>query len=1170
MSDTPKRRLLRKSALQASPFGAPIKSLHSNATTSGDTLSRHHVDSASTSSMVNPFLSPRPISTDIQTLVEEASPLENSPSRKSARLSAIYSSSSSTSTSSSRGTSTPKRPVLPTTPRKKTILKTGVWGHIVGLKKHDESVYYRYPIDKSYCSFGRSDSNDIRVQIDAVSEMHCKLIRRDDGEVWLKDTSTNGTLLNNVLVHDTARPIQHNDIMTIAGRKFRFESSVPIPRAPLQSTSGNTPARQIIYIQETIDDDLQILAEIPSPHVGRGLSTPTKNTARSAAALESALGLFTPNRAAKLSSLLVSPKPVPLPAFLAKSPRHTTMARNVLTMIDEPSILNPTSSSVTMPSSKTYDESGQYTPTKEKRKAPIDFEDDGTGRTPKKVSFGPALSPEVFDKAEPPSTPVKRGQQQGPETPRRRGISTPSLLSKLGSIRPSAKPILTPSRLGRTSIFHDLQKPAPLNLLACTDESAEDDLPEVQSPMAKLYRQTMPEQLEIFAAQERRTIKGQDVPIVADHDGAMQEIMENRATAEDATASSDNNGGSSGANYWEEVDDLGPSPFLDDILDDDTTPPSTPTRTSKERATTLATPPPRNTNNIDISLVHTPVHRQVSRDLQERESSSYRPAPASASRLALLQLSAQKVKGLSDMLHLPESPAQDRENTGWTSNTPTRPSTILSLLGQSGDNGFERRIVKEAEESNLAHKDTQVDAEDDDVSAVDQSEQPNPRNTVLTVSRVDPKRRASAPATTMRGRNESPIFSGLRGVFWTPQKVVESCFAGFTGFRNFVMTPTKPPIQQPYWQQSMEDKSAEESPENDEEDEEEGLVIPGSDESSETSEESAVETLEVQEGLETEESANHVNLDGEAPVVQKTPTKPRTTLSPASTPKRRIASHQDVMAILMGHPREPSPKAKEFSFAKESSLEESKARGRRSDIFPQKRTIAIRNHSQSREDGDAMDDERQEGELTKDLNGTTRRRRTSSLIEFNQETSRSTLVADVTTSRSGKTSVVEPMDEIEGLSHRNAVHVDDEEDAEQAELLRLLGEGASLADDNEDQELGEEEEVEEEVEQSRMEDLDDAGMEMEGNMESLLNNEAPSPQPKMFPRRTSSTFSRSREGTPTIKRRQSFKQRLGSASPAFRNYEQEADEDEDEEDEDDMVLMISPKRVRVQTFLGDC
>ena len=55
-----------------------------------------------------------------------------------------------------------------------------------------------------------------------------------------------------------------------------------------------------------------------------------------------------------------------------------------------------------------------------------------------------------------------------------------------------------------------------------------------------------------------------------------------------------------------------------------------------------------------------------------------------------------------------------------------------------------------------------------------------------------------------------------------------------------------------------------------------------------------------------------------------------------------------------------------------------------------------------------------------------------------------------------------------------------------------------------------------------------------------------------------------------IKRRQSFKQRLGSASPAFRNYEQEADEDEDEGDEDDMVLMISPKRVRVQSFMGDC
>jgi len=41
--------------------------------------------------------------------------------------------------------------------------------------------------------------------------------------VWLKDTSSDGTLLNEVLLHNTARIILHDDVLTIAGRKFRFE-----------------------------------------------------------------------------------------------------------------------------------------------------------------------------------------------------------------------------------------------------------------------------------------------------------------------------------------------------------------------------------------------------------------------------------------------------------------------------------------------------------------------------------------------------------------------------------------------------------------------------------------------------------------------------------------------------------------------------------------------------------------------------------------------------------------------------------------------------------------------------------------------------------------------------------------------------------------------------------
>lgn len=205
----------------------------------------------------------------------------------------------------------------------------------------------------------------------------------------------------------------------------------------MQSTSDNTPGRQINNsnsnsTQAPIDQGIQSLAEIPSPSVKKILSTPVKTASRNAEALESSLGLFTPNRAEKLSRLLVSPKPVPFPAFLAKSPSMPSTPRRVYIMIDEPSILNPTTYSgediTATESVSNKNERGLQTPKREKRMASMEFDTNDIARTPKKVSFGPALSPEIFDKAEPPSTPIKRGQQD-PGTPRRQVMTTPCLIS---------------------------------------------------------------------------------------------------------------------------------------------------------------------------------------------------------------------------------------------------------------------------------------------------------------------------------------------------------------------------------------------------------------------------------------------------------------------------------------------------------------------------------------------------------------------------------------------------------------------------------------------------------------------------------------------------------------------------------------------------------------------
>ncbi|KAG0205591.1 antigen identified by monoclonal antibody Ki-67 [Mortierella sp. GBA30] len=1073
--------------------------------------------------------------------------------------------------------STPRKKKLvpPTTPKSKTILKSGVWGHVVGLKRLDEAVYYRYPIDKSYCSFGRNDSNDIRVQIDGVSEMHCKLIRRDDGEVWLKDTSTNGTLLNNVLVHDTARPIQHLDVITVGGRKFRFEISETASRPPLQSAAnGNTPGRHVRDIQATIDKDIQTLAEVPSPTPDRLLTTPKKNLARSTAALESSLGLFTPNRAAKLSSLLVSPKPVPLPAFLTKSPRKPSTPKPVLTMIDEPSLFNPTAIAAhSEEESFSVNTPGLQTPTREKRKAPEDF--DGVTRTPKKVSFGPALSPEIFDKSNPPSTPIKRGQQQDPETPRRQGTSTPSLLSRLSAIGSASKPILTPSRLSRTSNLIDLERPAPPNLFAPENQkNVEETMRTDKSEDAVSSNQGGNSSEEVLRRQEMRAPAEDDADTKALN--ALAGIL----------ASPSEDGEQSPHHYDSD----------DDMYDDDQSPPTTPTRGPKGRISAPLMPTPsrqmqssssifqqernqlvvkrnssplgsddeellmkpaqeRDSSNtsspttvqqnslysddvnpfdeesiaaaeirlefssparaasedMDTTPVHTPVRRRALRDINEQGSSPFPSTPGSASRQALLQLSAQKMKGLPDLLQSPSVSVSSSESANSVSSTPTATKVRLSIAGlfdvddtdqikeqedtirktdERQDTAPVDQEQDEEEEKNNNNDANEVEHQDDGAFVQEESSAVSPdlsssESRLQFSAETDRGRRSSAPANTIRHRSSSPFLTGLRGVFRTPQKMVSTCFSGFAGIRDYVMSPSKPSSRQ------LSSATAD--------------VI-----TDEHLEESAVESLEVA-------AVTAAAVDNTDPGEKK--------VDDVAT---RLASGSSSIALSPAQP-----------------LEQVRARNRRSDTFPQMRTIAGQSRRQTH--GGESHPEPVEKEA---------RRRTFSLFEFRRDYSSGATAAtsapdsDIAVSISAVEYDQEPV-----TNQPEQQQIDGGEDAEQAELLRLLGEGADPADDDEDAMYLEDNNGEG--------DLTMDHTAMEGGGAAQEEEDGDDDRIAVYSRRTSSSSYESRAGTNTpIKRRTSFKQRLGSSSPAFRLYEQQ-DEDEDEEREDeDIVRMISPKRVR--------
>ncbi|KAF9569503.1 antigen identified by monoclonal antibody Ki-67 [Mortierella alpina] len=1265
MADTPKspgRRLLRKSALQASPFGAPVKSFHSssnsnnnsnNSTTLVSSLSPTTITTTSTTSTttatpapdLNPFEAKEPATL--------ASPPTDSPTRRSARLDRMQQNNTMTNSNSNSNSnnnhnntdttssllSTPKKKKAaklhpPTTPKSKTVVTSFVWGEVLGLSRQDGSVYYRYPINKSYCSFGRNNLNDIRIQIDGVSETHCKLIRRDDGEVWLKDTSTNGTLLNNILVHDTARPIQHHDIVTIGGRRFRFDTSEPVPRMPLQSTANtNTPGRQVRDIQATIDKDIQALAEAPSPTPGRLLSTPKKSLARSTAALESSLGLFTPNRAAKLSSLLVSPKPVPLPAFLAKSPRRPSTPKPVIAMIDEPSLFNSTPTA-TSPSSFTERQvsssSGLHTPTKEKRKAPVDF--DGVSRTPKKVSFGPALSPEIFDKSNPPSTPIKRGQQQDPETPRRQGLSTPSLLSKLSAAGSASKPILTPSRLSRTFLLANLERPAPPNLFAPenqTDavmESSKGDEKEHITQIASLESthdndndsRSLDDSSSVTAVNSKgdsSTDLWKQKAVLTNYD-ADQTALNSLAGIMDLSSE---DGEQSPRPLGRVVDDddedddnsppstptrppSGATPsqgvsgyrslvdgFDDD--DDDESPPATPTRgpsgkmsklitsaptrpkplspfmfqqennhhereaasplksdddellmTAQERNRSTPSPtmaesypaysevnpfdhdsigaaairlelssPARSTIVADTTPVHTPIRRQTPRSNHDHDNLT--STPGSASRIALLQLSASKVRCLPDLLQSPSVSNSSNESAGSAPGTPSAVKLTLPIMNFSGDEEDEddhnnhlpenqstarndEKAVKSEAEAEAEAKAEEED-EDEDGNQVRAHDAPMSREeeageeTSLNNGGATPNlswigskapqntdsnqgRRSSAPATAMRDSNESPFYTGLRGVFRTPQKVVESCFSGFVGFRNYVMSPSKPPGGLP--------------------------LLLGADESTtEDLDDSAVEILGVQE-----------NDDGAIPPAAETDGLLTTnSLSPAQ------------------------------------SLEQIRVRGRRSETLPRKRSVASPYRDQERS---AKEKET--------------RRRTYSLFDYHREEIK--VSAPNSTAEPVETSETEspiaPADVEESqLPSENQVEqmLDGKEDAEQEELLRILGEGSSLIDENED----DSQKHDSAADEPEADDQLDFGTTEEDVQYENAHKFTAVPSRRTSSRRSSYG---SRASTP-IKRRQSFKQRLGSSSPAFRLYEQDQDEDDEEED---VVSMISPKRVRTTTLLG--
>nr|XP_039250662.1 proliferation marker protein Ki-67-like [Styela clava] len=101
-------------------------------------------------------------------------------------------------------------------------MSANIYGKITVIKRNGTSGS-QYPVTNNNCTFGRDADCEIRIQLPTVSDRECKLQADENGNFVLSKINQEGELLvNNKEVNNDAT-INHNDVLTIAGRSFRFE-----------------------------------------------------------------------------------------------------------------------------------------------------------------------------------------------------------------------------------------------------------------------------------------------------------------------------------------------------------------------------------------------------------------------------------------------------------------------------------------------------------------------------------------------------------------------------------------------------------------------------------------------------------------------------------------------------------------------------------------------------------------------------------------------------------------------------------------------------------------------------------------------------------------------------------------------------------------------------------
>ncbi|MCI4392929.1 hypothetical protein PGIGA_G00151590 [Pangasianodon gigas] len=116
------------------------------------------------------------------------------------------------------------------------------WGKLVRVGASSESALTLLLVNKE-CTVGRRKGCDLSFPANKlVSGDHCKITQdQESGQVWLEDTSTNGTVINmSKLVKKQSHLLQNGDVIYFVYRKSEPEQNIAYVYHSIISTPSDS------------------------------------------------------------------------------------------------------------------------------------------------------------------------------------------------------------------------------------------------------------------------------------------------------------------------------------------------------------------------------------------------------------------------------------------------------------------------------------------------------------------------------------------------------------------------------------------------------------------------------------------------------------------------------------------------------------------------------------------------------------------------------------------------------------------------------------------------------------------------------------------------------------------------------------------------------------------